>query len=77
MDDLRARLRLHYVARVRTLFTIHREKGRYWSEPGRLSLSRANGTDTTWPFRIENGRLLLEEFEGEVHSYRGEAKQCR
>ena len=65
-----------YVSRVRTLFMTHREKGRYWNEPGRLSFSRANGTVTTWPFRIENGRLLLEELEGEVHSYRGEAKQC-
>jgi hypothetical protein len=66
-----------YVAKVRILFMTHSEKGRYWSEPGNLSLSRANGSVTTWPFTIEDGRLLLEEFEGEVHSYKGEAKQCR
>jgi hypothetical protein len=56
---------------------VYREKGRYWSQPGRLSFSRANGAVTTWPFTLEGGRLLLEEFEGEVHSYKGEAKQCR
>jgi hypothetical protein len=66
-----------YVATVRTVFIIHREKGRYWSQPGRLSFSRANGAVTTWPFTIEDGRLLLEESAGEVHAYRGTAKQCR
>lgn len=66
-----------YVATARTLFLFHREKGRYWSEPGGLSVSRANGTVTTWPFTIEDGRLLLEEYEGEVHSYRRRAKRCR
>jgi hypothetical protein len=66
-----------YVATVSTLFMIHRERGRYWSEPGALSLSRANGSITTWPFTLEDGRLLLEEFEGDVHSYKGEAKRCQ
>lgn len=66
-----------YVATARALFVVHREKGRYWSERGRLSLSRANGSITTWPFAIEDGRLLLEESAGEVHSYRGTAKPCR
>lgn len=66
-----------YVATARALFVVHREKGRYWSERGRLSLSRANGSITTWPFTIEDGRLLLEESAGEVHRYEGTAKQCR
>lgn len=66
-----------YVATVRTLFMVYREKGKYWTEPGGLSSSRANGTVTTWPFTIEDGRLLLEEYEGEVHSYERRAKQCR
>jgi hypothetical protein len=66
-----------YVATARALFVVHREKGRYWSQPGRLSFSRANGAVTTWPFTIEDGRLLLEESAGEVHAYRGTAKQCR
>jgi hypothetical protein len=66
-----------YVATVRTVFMIHREKGRYWSQPGRVSFSRANGAVTTWPFTFEDGRLLLEEYPGEVHGYKGTAKQCR
>lgn len=58
-----------YVAKTHLLFASLRERGTYGVREGRLSLSRASGKITAWPFRLEAGRLLLEEHDEEVHAY--------
>ena len=68
-----------YRAKTRVFWLIAvRETGRYWQRNGRLSLSRASGAVTAWPWKVEGGRLLLEEAEGEVHAYRRtRERRCR
>ena len=65
-------------ARVFLFMTI-RERGPVWSEPARdeaaepgesaadgvMIFRRATGDETPWPYRFENGELLLEESPGE------------
>jgi hypothetical protein len=67
-----------YVAKARLfLFMSIREKGAYWVEDGRISLTRASGEVTSWPFRLDAGQLLLEEHHDEVHTYtRRSARIC-
>ena len=60
-----------YESRSRVfLFMSIRESGAYSAKNGQLSLSRAVGTVTTWPFRFDGDRLILEEFSNEAHDYR-------
>ena len=60
-----------YESRVRLFMMLSiREKGSYWVGDGQLSFSRASGEITTWPFRFEGDRLVLEESSDGLHVYR-------
>ena len=66
-----------YESRARFLLMSVREKGSYWVEDGKLFTSRASGEITTWPFRFDGEKLVLEESEAEMHAYqRKAARQC-
>ena len=45
------------------------EDGEFRVEGDRLVMSRSNGSETTWPYRMENGKLHLTEYENETHEY--------
>lgn len=67
-----------YESRVRFLFLMSiRERGSYSVKDGQLSFSRASGQITTWPFRFDGDRLILEESTQELHSYkRTKQRKC-
>ena len=66
-----------YESRSRVLLMSLREQGSYWADDGQLSFSRASGQVTTWSFRFEGDRLILQEGGNEAHSYeRTKPRQC-
>ena len=66
-----------YEARTRVFLMSIRESGVYSVDDGQLSLSRASGKVTTWPFQLEGDQLVLEESSGESHPYRRvEHRRC-
>ena len=66
-----------YEARSRILLVSIREKGSYLANDGQLTFSRASGQVTTWPFRFEGDRLILQEGTDESRSYqRTKQRHC-
>lgn len=46
------------------------EDGEFRLEGDHLVMSRSNGSETSWPYRFENGALHLTEAADETHEYR-------
>ncbi|HYC58087.1 MAG TPA: hypothetical protein VEK79_00830 [Thermoanaerobaculia bacterium] len=58
-----------YTMRVAAAIARITEDGEFRAEGDRLVMSRSSGSETTWPYRIENGKLHLTEHENETHEY--------
>lgn len=65
-----------YESRVRVLLLMSiRERGSYAAKDGELIFSRASGDITTWPYRFEEDRLILDESPDESRSYQRTKQQ--
>jgi len=51
------------------LFFRIREEGAFRVENDAIVFSRENGSETRWPYRIEGGRLVLQESPKESWTY--------
>lgn len=58
-----------YRTTSRLLWTAIREEGNYRTASGTLVFARPAGGDTRWPYRFEDGKLIIEESAGERHVY--------
>jgi hypothetical protein len=55
--------------RVQLLYFRFTESGRYSAENGVVTFDRQSGA-TRWPYRVDAGRLVLQEARDERHVYR-------
>ncbi|MEK6371264.1 MAG: hypothetical protein AABO58_01080 [Acidobacteriota bacterium] len=59
--------RYHTAAQL--LFARVKERGNYHVEDGVVILTRSSGAETRWPYRLEGGKLFLQESPDETHAY--------
>lgn len=65
-----------YESRVQLLWMRIRERGRYHAQSGRVRFVRPSG-EVTWGYRLEGGRLELEEAPGDLRRYaRAQGRSC-
>jgi len=58
-----------FTSRVQLLYARITESGRYAAADGVVTFERRSGT-TRWPYRVDGGRLVLQEAATERHIYR-------